>query len=131
MVHDCGTPINPTVVEGQIAGGVAQGIGAALYEECIYDQSGQPLTTTFMDYLLPTTIEMPPLLQAHQETPSPFNPLGVRGVGEGGAITPPAAIAHAVADALRPLRVRFQQIPLTPDRVLSAIEAAESALSRA
>jgi aerobic carbon-monoxide dehydrogenase large subunit len=131
VVHDCGTPINPTVVEGQIAGGVAQGIGAGLYEECIYDQSGQPLTTTFMDYLLPTTMEMPPLLQAHQETPSPRNPLGVRGVGEGGAITPPAAIAHAVADALRPLRVRFQQIPLTPDRVLSAIEAAESALSKA
>ena len=126
VVHDCGTVINPMVVEGQVAGGVAQGIGAALYEECVYDERGQPLTTTFADYLLPTAMEMPLLVQAHLDNPSPRNPLGIRGVGEGGAITPPAAIANAVADSLRPLGVRFDEIPLTPDRVFAAIQAAES-----
>lgn len=124
IVHDCGTILNPTVVEGQIAGGVAQGIAAALLEECVFDEHGTPLSTTYMDYLLPTAAETPPLVQDHLMTASPRNPLGIRGVGEGGAISPPAAVANAVADALRPLAVEVTEIPLTPARVRSLIERA-------
>jgi carbon-monoxide dehydrogenase large subunit len=122
VAHDCGRIINPMIVDGQISGGVAQGIGGGLYEELIYDASGQCLSGSFMDYLLPTCVEIPPLEMIHLEYPSPRNPLGVKGVGEGGAISPPAAIANAVEDALRPFGVCIRETPLTPERVLHLIQ---------
>ena len=91
VAHDCGTLINPVIVEGQIHGGVAQGVGGGLLEEMVYDEQGQLLTGTFMDYLVPTAMELPPIETVHLEYPSPRNPLGVKGIGEGGAISPPAA----------------------------------------
>ena len=122
VAHDCGRIINPMIVDGQISGGVAQGIGGGLYEELIYDASGQFLSGSFMDYLLPTCVEIPPIEMIHLEYPSPRNPLGVKGVGEGGAISPPAAIANAVEDALRPFGVCIRETPLTPERVLHLIQ---------
>jgi carbon-monoxide dehydrogenase large subunit len=122
--HDCGTIVNPTVVEGQIRGGVAQGIGGAFYERLVCDANGQPLTTTFMDLLLPTAAEIPPIDIGHLETPSPLNPLGVKGVGEAGVIPVPAVIAEAVDDALSPLGVRVHEMPLDPGRLLALIAAA-------
>ncbi len=104
VAHDCGKLINPMIVEGQIHGGVAQGVGGALLEEMVYDEQGQLLTGTFMDYLVPTAMELPPIETVHLEYPSPRNPLGIKGIGEGGAISPPAAIANAVEDALAPVR---------------------------
>jgi carbon-monoxide dehydrogenase large subunit len=121
VAHDCGRLINPMIVDGQISGGVAQGIGGGLYEELVYDASGQFLSGSFMDYLVPTSAEIPPIEMIHLEYPSPRNPLGVKGVGEGGAISPPAAIANAVEDALRPFGVCIRQIPLTPERVRNLI----------
>lgn len=126
VVEDCGTVINPLVVDGQIQGGVAQGIGSALYEQLIYDENGQLLTGTLMDYLAPTATEVPRVEIGHIESPSPYTPKGIKGMGEGGAIAPPAAIANAVADALAPFGVRVNEIPLTPERVLQAIEHARS-----
>jgi aerobic carbon-monoxide dehydrogenase large subunit len=111
-------------VEGQIHGGVAQGVGGALLEEMVYDEQGQLLTGTFMDYLVPTAMELPPIETVHLEYPSPRNPLGVKGIGEGGAISPPAAIANAVEDALAPFHVRVTRTPLGPSVVLGLIEAA-------
>jgi carbon-monoxide dehydrogenase large subunit len=122
--HDCGRMVNPTIVEGQIRGGVAQGVGGALYERIGYDASGQPLTTTFMDFLMPTAMEIPPIEIVHTETPSPLNPLGVKGVGEAGAIPGPALIAEAVDDALAPFGVRVREMPLDPGRVRALIAAA-------
>jgi carbon-monoxide dehydrogenase large subunit len=122
--HDCGKVINPIIVEGQVHGGVAQGVGGALYEEMAYDDEGQLLTGTFMDYLVPTAMELPPIETVHLEYPSPRNPLGVKGLGEGGAISPPAAIANAVEDALAPFGVRVTATPLGPSRVLDLIERA-------
>jgi carbon-monoxide dehydrogenase large subunit len=122
--HDCGTVVNPTIVEGQIHGGVAQGVGGALYERIVYDASGQPLTTTFMDFLLPTATEVPAIEIGHTETPSPLNALGSKGVGEGGAIPGPAVIAEAIDDALAPLGIRVREMPLDPARLLALIEAA-------
>jgi carbon-monoxide dehydrogenase large subunit len=119
--HDAGRLINPLLVEGQIHGGVAQGIGAALYEEICYDANGQLLSGSFMDYLLPGCMEVPKIKTVHLESPSPLNPLGIKGLGEGGAIAPPAAIANALADALRPLTVQVNEIPLSPSRVLELI----------
>jgi carbon-monoxide dehydrogenase large subunit len=124
VVHDCGRVINPIVVEGQIHGGVAQGIGNALLEEVVYDQDGQLRTASLMEYLVPTSDDIPPFALGHQESPSPRNPLGVKGLGEGGAISPPAAIANAVEDALRPLGVEVRATPLSPERVLTLIETA-------
>ena len=115
--HDCGTVVNPTIVEGQIRGGVAQGVGGALYERIVYDTAGQPLTTTFMDFLLPTAMEVPSIDVVHLETPSPLNALGVKGAGEGGAIPGPAVIAEALDDALAPLGVRIREMPLDPERL--------------
>ena len=122
VAHDAGKLINPLLVEGQIRGGVAQGIGAALYEEIAYDRSGQMLSGSFVNYLLPGPMEVPRIKTVHLESPSPLNPLGVKGLGEGGAIAPPAAIANAVADALQPLSVPVSEIPLTPDRVLALLQ---------
>jgi carbon-monoxide dehydrogenase large subunit len=127
VVHDCGKILNPTVVEGQIHGGVAQGIGCALYEEFVYGEDGQPLTSSFMDYLLPTAAEVPHIDQAHQEFLSDRNPLGVKGVGEGGAISPPAAIANALADAFGSRNPELLTLPLTPGRVWEALKGVEPA----
>ena len=127
VVEDCGTIINPTIVDGQIQGGVAQGIGSALYEHLVYDDAGQFLTGTFMDYLLPTATDVPAVEIAHIETPSPYTLNGIKGMGEGGAIAPPAAIANAVADALSPFGVRVNELPLTPERVLSLIDRGRGA----
>jgi len=121
VTHDCGVMVNPMLVEGQIVGGAIQGIGAALLEEIKYDAQGQPVTTSFTDYLLPTARDFPPLHLIHQHSPSPLNPLGVKGVGEGGPIGPPAALANAISDALRPFNVEFNKIPITPGRVREAI----------
>jgi aerobic carbon-monoxide dehydrogenase large subunit len=117
VVHDCGRVVNPTIVDGQVVGGVVQGIGGALLEDLVYDEQGQLLTTSLMDYLLPTTTELPEILLGHQEHLSPRNPLGVKGLGEGGAIGPPAAIANAVEDALREYGVAIRETPLSPNAV--------------
>ena len=119
--------INPTVVEGQIYGGVVQGIGGVLLEDFVYDNDGNPLTTTFMDYLLPTTTEIPSIEIGHIETPSPLNELGIKGVGEAGAIPVPALVAEAIDDALAPLGVRVREMPLDPDRLLRLITRARRA----
>jgi carbon-monoxide dehydrogenase large subunit len=131
VAHDAGKLINPQLVDGQIHGGVAQGIGAALYEEITYDQSGQVLSGSFMDYLLPGAMEVPKIKTVHLESPSPLNPLGVKGLGEGGAIAPPAAIANALADALRSLNPRVNVIPLTRGRVLELLGQIKEVSSQA
>ena len=123
IAHDCGVVINPMLVEGQIVGGAVQGIGGALFESIHFDPAGQPLTTTLMDYLLPTAADAPRFKLLHQHSPSPLNPFGVKGVGEGGPIAPPAAIANAVADALRPLRVEFDHTPIAPQDIVAAVRA--------
>jgi aerobic carbon-monoxide dehydrogenase large subunit len=119
--EDCGPMINPAVVEGQIAGGVAQGIGGVLFEELAYDGDGNPVTTTFMDYLLPTAPEIPEIEYVHVETPSP-GPGGYKGVGEGGAIGAPPAVVNAVADALAPLGVTIRRLPLGPSQILALLD---------
>jgi len=121
VVHDCGREINPMIVDGQVHGGVAQGIGGALYEEVIYDEEGQLLNGTLADYLVPTAEEVPVIELDRRETLSPLNALGVRGVGEGGAIVPPAAIANAVEDALSRLGAVVRRTPLTPPYVRSLV----------
>ena len=123
-VHDCGRMVHPTLVDGQIAGGTAHGIGNALYEWMGYDADAQPVTTTFADYLLVTATEMPRVEIAHQESPSPLNPLGVKGVGECGVVPVTAAIASAVEDALAPFGVRVTQTPMLPARIAAMIEEA-------
>jgi len=125
VTYDVGRAINPMIVEGQIVGGLAQGIGGALLEELVYDDQAQPLTTTFMDYLVPTAMEMPEetIVKILEETPTPLNPLGVKGVGEGGSSGAGAAIANAVADALAPLDIAIAELPLSPDRLAALIRA--------
>ena len=113
--------INPNVVEGQIAGGVMQGIGGALYEHLEYDEQGNPVTTTFMDYLVPTAAEAPIIEYGHVETPS-TGPGGYKGVGEGGAIGAPPAVVNAVADALAPFGVTVNRLPLTPSRIVALLD---------
>src|SRR5204863_8813789 len=107
-------------------GRVAEGVGGALYEEMVYDDAGQLLTGSLMDYLVPTATDLPPIDTVHLEYPSPRNPLGIKGLGEGGAISPPAAIANAIEDALAPLGVRITETPASPARVLHAIETARA-----
>ena len=124
IVEDGGKLVNPMVVEGQIYGGTAQGIGTALYEEMPFDASGQPLASTFAGYLLPGPTEVPAPRMIHMETVSPYTRFGVKGIGESGAIPPPAAICNAVNDALRPLGAQVLISPITPHRVLEAIDAA-------
>jgi aerobic carbon-monoxide dehydrogenase large subunit len=116
-VHDCGVLVNPTIVEAQVHGGVAQGIGGAFYERLHYDETGQLMNASFMDFLLPTAMEIPELEVGHLETPSPLNPLGVKGAGEAGSIPVPALVAEAVEDALRPFGVRIAEMPLSPTRI--------------
>jgi carbon-monoxide dehydrogenase large subunit len=131
VVEDCGTMCNPMIVEGQILGGVAQGIGTAHYEEIPYDENGQPLATTFADYLMPTAPEIPDVRIAHIVTASPYTEFGMKGMGEGGAISPPAAIANAVRDALAGIGAEVNETPLTPRRVRAAVVAAGAAASKA
>jgi carbon-monoxide dehydrogenase large subunit len=114
VVEDCGPVINPLIVEGQIHGAVAQGIGEALGEELVYDDSGQLVTGTLMDYPVPVAGALPSFAVGHLETPSPHTPGGVKGMGEGGTVGAPAAIANAVADAVRPLGVSVTRLPIRP-----------------
>jgi carbon-monoxide dehydrogenase large subunit len=122
--HDCGRVINPLVVEGQILGGIAMGIGNALLEEIIHDEHGQPLTRSYMDYLLPSAGEVPRIAMDHVETPSPVNPLGVKGVGESGTLPVAAAVAAAVEDALSLLQSVVREVPLSPRRLHALLRAA-------
>src|SRR5881628_1534288 len=122
VAHDCGRVINPIIVEGQVHGGVAQGVGGALFEEMVYDESGQLLTGSLMDYAVPKADDLPPIETVHLEFPSPRNPLGVKGLGEGGAISPPAAIANAVEDALAPFGVRIKETPVTAGRIVARLQ---------
>ena len=125
IADDCGTRLNPATVEGMTQGAVAQGVGAALLEEYVYDEEGQLLTSTFMDYLLPTINEVPMTEKAALVTPSPFTPLGAKGVGEGAIHTTPAAIMCAITDALTPLGVRATEVPASPNRLWKLIQAAK------
>lgn len=125
-VHDCGNMINPQIVETQHQGSIMQGIGAALFEELRYGEDGQLLSSTFMDYRLPSVEEMPALALEHIVTPNPFTPLGAKGAGETGMLGPPPALCNAVEDALSPLSVKIRETPLTPDRILDLIEKAQA-----
>jgi aerobic carbon-monoxide dehydrogenase large subunit len=130
VVEDCGRMINPLIVKGQVHGGVAQGIGGAILEELVYDDDGQLRTTTFMDYLLPGSTDIPHIEVGHIETPSPFTVEGIKGMGEGGAIAPGPAIAAALADALSPLgHVPVSALPLTWERVRRLVREAQSLAS--
>ena len=122
IAEDAGTLVNPMIVDGQLYGGAAQGIGTALFEEMLYDSQGQPLASTLADYLLPGATDVPNIHLLHMETPSPYTNFGQKGVGEGGAIGPAAAIANAINDALAPLGVEICQIPVTPRRIIEALE---------
>jgi carbon-monoxide dehydrogenase large subunit len=123
IVHDCGTVINPRQVEGQLHGGVVGGLGEALLEELVYDEQGQLLTGTLMDYLLPTVNETMPIVIDHMETPSPFSVNGTKGAAEGGMIGSVGAIVCAVADALRPLGIEVRQCPLSPEVLFRLADA--------
>jgi carbon-monoxide dehydrogenase large subunit len=127
VAHDCGRVVNPLLVDGQIHGGVVQGIGGGLGEEIAYDAAGQLLTGSLMDYPLPRADEVPFIETIHLEHPSPRNPLEVKGVGEGGAISPPAALANAIEDALAPFGVRITDGPVTPPRLVALVAAARAA----
>jgi carbon-monoxide dehydrogenase large subunit len=129
VAEDCGTMVNPMLVEGQIRGGVVQGIGTALYEEIPYDEAGQPLAGTLADYLLPGAAEMPAIKIGHLHTPTPHTEYGMKGMGEGGAVAPPAAIANAVRDALAAIGAEVNETPITPRRVMAAIRRAREAVS--
>jgi aerobic carbon-monoxide dehydrogenase large subunit len=124
--EDCGAMINPNVVEGQIAGGTVQGIGGALLEHVPYDEDGNPLATTFVDYLLPTSTEVPVIEYGHLETPGPMTG-GYKGVGEGGAIGAPPAVVNAVNDALAPFGVAVTRLPVSPARILAGLDEAGAA----
>jgi CO/xanthine dehydrogenase Mo-binding subunit len=114
VIHDCGIMINPMIVEGQVHGGVAQGVGGALYERMVYDESGQLQNASFMDFLMPYASEVPHIETDHLETPSPLNPLGIKGAGEAGVIPVSAVIAAAVEDAMG---FRIDAMPLNPSRL--------------
>jgi len=124
FVHDAGRIINPMIARGQVVGGIAHGIGNALYEWMAYDEEGQPITTTLADYLLITAAEMPTVELAHRETPTPLNPLGVKGIGESGVLPIPAAIASAVEDALAPFGIRIRRFPILPRDLSASLAAA-------
>jgi carbon-monoxide dehydrogenase large subunit len=123
VAHDCGVVVNPMLVEGQIMGGAAQGLGGILLEGIAYDANGQLLSGSLMDYALPTASNIPAMRILHQHSPSPLNPLGVKGVGEGGAVAPPAAIANAVCDALAPFGVEVNATPIKPQQLISAMQS--------
>jgi carbon-monoxide dehydrogenase large subunit len=122
VAHDCGTLINPMLVDGQIRGGVVHGIGNALFERMIYDENGQPQTTNYGEYLLPLATEMPRIEIVHMESPSPRNPIGVKGAGEGGTIPAAACVISAIEDALSPFHVRLSSHPLSPQDLVQLID---------
>jgi aerobic carbon-monoxide dehydrogenase large subunit len=123
VAHDCGVVVNPMLVEGQVMGGAAQGLGGILSEAMVYDADGQLLSGSLMDYALPTAADIPSMTIVHQHSPSPRNPLGVKGVGEGGAVAPPATIANAVCDALAPFGIEINTTPIKPEQLARAIRA--------
>jgi aerobic carbon-monoxide dehydrogenase large subunit len=125
VVHDCGKLINPVIVAGQVQGGVAHGIGNAFYEQLVYDEGGQLMNASFMDYLLPTAMDVPRVEMAHRETAAPLNPLGLKGVGEAGCIPTGAAFAQAVEDALPHLALEIREIPLSPNRLFELLRDAK------
>ena len=125
IVHDCGVEVNPMVVEGQVVGGTAQGVGGTLLEELVYDEDGQLLTTSFMDYLIPTATDMPSFDVCHIQTAAPQIPGGYKGMGEGGCVYAYAAVANAVADAIEPLGVEITETPLSPSRILEMLRGAK------
>lgn len=129
VVHDCGNIINPRLVEGQVYGAVVHGIGMTLFEWMRFDPAGQPLSVTYADYLLPSSDVVPRVEIHHMETPTPLNPLGVKGAAESGTIAAPAAIVSAIEDALRPLGVRVEELPIVPPRLFALIKAAQSRIS--
>lgn len=131
VVEDCGVMINPAIVEGQVRGGVAQGIAAGLYEQVVYTEEGQPLTTSLMDYLVPTAGEIPRVEIEHLETPSEHSETGAKGMGEGGTMGAPACIATAVADAVAHLGIEIDSLPITPEKLYWALEQARSPEGRA
>jgi len=128
IAEDCGTMVNPMIVEGQIRGGVVQGIGTAMFEEIPYDAHGQPLAASLLDYHLPAAFEVPPIRIGHIHNPATATEYGMKGMGEGGAVAPPAAIANAVRDALAPLGAEVNETPITAERVLAAIRRAQAKL---
>ena len=121
IAHDCGVVVNPMLVEGQIVGGAAQGIGGGMLEEFRYDADGQLLAGSLADYIMPTACEIPSMALIHRHSPSPLNPLGVKGVGEGGAIVPPVALANAICDALAPFKIELNRLPLKPEQIRAAL----------
>jgi CO/xanthine dehydrogenase Mo-binding subunit len=123
-VHDVGQAINPQLIRGQVAGGIVQGMGGALYEHCDYDDSGQMLTASFMDYLCPTAVEAPRMAIDHHGVPSPFTDLGSKGAGENCAMSAPAAIASAVEDALRDHGAEITELPITPALIWNELNGA-------
>jgi len=125
VAHDCGRLINPLLVDGQIRGGVVHGIGNALHEHMRFDDDAQPLTTNYGDYLLPIATDMPPIEVIHLESPSPLNPIGVKGAGEGGTIPAAACVISAVEDALAHLGVRITDQPVSPQRIVELIAKAK------
>jgi aerobic carbon-monoxide dehydrogenase large subunit len=125
VVEDGGTLVNPMIVDAQIRGGTAQGIGTALYEKTPFDSQGQPLAATLQDYLLPGPTNVPNIRVLHMQTPSPYTEFGIKGLGEGGAVGPPAAIASAVNDALTALKVEVHDLPLTPECILAAVQSSQ------
>src|SRR6266566_4363650 len=125
-VHDCGRVINPMVVEGQVHGGVAQGIGGSFFERLVYNEDGQIVNASFMDYLLPTSAEIPSITVDHVETPSPLSPLGMKGAGEAGVIPVPALFASAIDDALSPFGIRIREMPLHPCRLYELLQEAQN-----
>jgi CO/xanthine dehydrogenase Mo-binding subunit len=125
IADDCGTRLNPATVEGQLQGGVAQGVGAALFEEYVYADDAQPRVSTFAEYLVPTIHEVPTTEKATIVTPSPFTPLGAKGCGEGAIHTTPAVIMCAINDALQPLGVQARATPASPNRVWDLIQQAK------
>lgn len=124
VVHDCGKLINPVLVEGQVQGGVAHGIGNAFFEQLVYDEQGQLMNASFADYLLPTSLDVPRVDMAHRETPAPMNPLGLKGVGEAGCIPTGAAFAQALEDALDDHDLEVREIPLSPARLFELLRDA-------
>jgi carbon-monoxide dehydrogenase large subunit len=126
VIEDCGTLVNPLIVDGQIIGGVAQGIGQALFEHAAYDEDGQPIAVTLADYLVPCCSDMPRIEIRHLESPSPLSLGGFKGMGEGGAVNPPAAIANAITDALSPFGIAVNHTPITPEWIAMAVAAAKS-----
>ena len=125
VIEDCGTVVNPTIVEGQLHGGIAQGIGQALYEHAVYDDHGHPRALTLADYVIPDAGSMPRIEVHHRESPSPNSIGGFKGMGEGGAVNPPAAIANAVTDALKPFGVKVNQTPIQPGWIVDAVTATQ------